>query len=58
MQAVDDVPRAVLLDLEPHGRAAVHLAKLGLDRAKQVVGLLLVDVEITVAGDAEEVCAP
>ena len=43
------------LDLEPHGRAEASTAELLLDREEQVVGLVLLDLEVGVARDPEEV---
>jgi len=43
------------LDFEPHGRAAPQVAQLFLDLLEQVLRLLVVDVEVAVARDAERV---
>ena len=43
------------LDLEPDRRAEATPAELLLDREQQVVGLVLLDLEVGVAGDPEEV---
>ena len=48
---------AILLHLKADGCAAVHMAEFLLDGMEQVVGLLLVDIEVAVTGDAEEVSA-
>ena len=44
-------------DLDAHGVAAVAAAQLGLDGLEQVLALLLVNLEVPVAGDAEGVGA-
>ena len=44
------------VDLEPHGPAEPPAAQLDLDRREQVVGLLLLEGEVGVAGDPERVC--
>ena len=41
------------VDLEAHGRAEAAAAQLDLDRGEQVVGLLLLEREVGVAGDPE-----
>ncbi len=56
-QAVDHVLRAILLHLDTDGGAAVHLAQFGLDGVEKVLRLLLVDVQVAVASDAEDVGA-
>ena len=43
------------LDLEPHGLAEAPAPDLLLDRDQQVVGLVLLDRDVGVAGDAEQV---
>ena len=42
-----------LLNLEADGRTPAQIAQLLLDRLEQVLGFLLVDIEVAVAGDAE-----
>ena len=46
------------VDLEAHGPAEAAPAQLHLDRGEQVVGLLLLEGEVGVAGDPEGVVAP
>ena len=46
-----------MLDLEAHGPAEAAAAQLDLDRGEQVVGLLLLEGEVGVAGDPEGVVA-
>ena len=48
---------AVFFHFEAHGGAALHLAQFLLDGVEQVARLLLVDIEVAVARDAEEVSA-
>ena len=43
----------VVVDLEAHGPAEAAAAQLDLDRGEQVVGLLLLEGEVGVAGDPE-----
>ena len=45
----------VLLDLEPHRRAEAAAQQLLLQRGEQVLGVVLLDLEVLVAGDAEGV---
>ncbi len=47
--------RRVARDLEAHGVAALAAPQLLLDRLEQIVGLLLVDLDVEVARDAEDV---
>ena len=47
--------RRVARDLEAHGVAALAPPELLLDRLQQVLGLLLVDLDVEVARDAEDV---
>ena len=54
-QLAAQVLRHRRLDLEPHRFAEPAFAQLRLDRAQQIVGLVLLQVEIGVARDAEEV---
>ena len=46
------------VDLEAHGPAEAAAAQLDLDRGEQVVGLLLLEGEVGVAGDPEGDGAP
>ena len=48
---------AVVSGLEPHGRAVAALEKLAFERLHQVVDVLVVDVQIAVARDAELIAA-
>ena len=53
-QAVGHRVGTVVLNLEAHGCTAINMAQLFLDGVKEILCLLLVDVEIAVASDAEE----
>ena len=44
-----------LLDLEPHGRAEPAAHELALERLQQVLRVVLLDLDVLVAGDAEGV---
>ena len=44
-----------LLDLEPHGRAELAAEQLALQGLEQVLGVVLLDLEVLVAGDPERV---
>ncbi len=44
-------------DSHPHAVAAVAAAQLGLDGLEEILALLLVDLQVPVAGDAEGVGA-
>ena len=44
-----------LLDLEPHGRSELAAQQLLLERGQQVLGVVLLDLEVLVAGDPEGV---
>ena len=44
-----------LLDLEAHGRAEAAAHELALERVQQVLGVVLLDLEVLVARDAEGV---
>ena len=46
-----------LLDLEPHGRAEAATQQLLLERLEEVLGVVLLDLEVLVAGDPEGVRA-
>ena len=48
-----DLSADVVLDLEADGLAEAPAAQLHLDGREQVVGLLLLDGEVGVAGDPE-----
>ena len=54
-EQLTDLVRHGRLDLEPDGTAESATAQLRLDREQQVVGLLLLHLEVGVAGDAERV---
>ena len=54
---VGDGIRAILLDFETDGSSTIHMAQLLLDGMEQILRLLLVDIEIAVARDAEQVGA-
>ena len=54
-QQAEHVGRHVLLDLEPDGRLEAALGQLALHRLQQVLGHVLVDLELTDPGDAEDV---
>src|SRR6185312_919875 len=56
-QEMDDVGRAVVRRLEPHGGAVAAVRELAFERPAQIVDLLLVDEKIAVAGDAKLVAA-
>ena len=43
----------VVGDLEPDGRAEAAVEQLLLERLDEVLGLVLVDLDVLVAGDAE-----
>ena len=52
-EQVADLVGDVGVDLEAHGPAEPAAAQLDLDRGEQVVGLLLLEGEVGVAGDPE-----
>ena len=52
-QEAADLVGDVGVDLEPHGATEAAAAQLDLDRGQQVVGLLLLEGEVGVAGDPE-----
>ena len=52
-QEVADLVGDVGVDLEPDGPTEPAAAQLDLDRGQQVVGLLLLEGEVGVAGDPE-----
>ena len=54
-QQVQDVLVDGLLDLEPHGRAEPSAQQLLLERLEQVLRVVLLDLEVLVAGDPEGV---
>ena len=43
----------VLLDLEPHRRAEAAPGQLALERREEVLGVVLLDLEVLVAGHPE-----
>ena len=53
-QELLDLGGRVGLDLQPHGRAAAALAHLFLDGLEQVLDLVVVDLDVAVARDAED----
>ena len=55
LQQLADLVGDVGADLEAHGPAEPAAAQLDLDRGEQVVGLLLLEGEVGVAGDPEGV---
>ena len=57
-QQLEHLGRHAVLDLEAHGPAEPAAAQLHLDRGEQVVGLLLLEREVGVAGDAERPSGP
>ena len=56
-QQLEDVLVDGLLDLEPHRRAEPAAQQLLLQRGEQVLGVVLLDLEVLVAGDPEGVHA-
>ena len=50
---VEDVPVDLVLDLEPHGRAEPAARQLLLQRRQEVLGVVLLHLEVLVAGDPE-----
>ena len=54
-QQVEDVLVDGLLDLEPHRRAEAAPQQLLLQRGQEVLGVVLLDLEVLVAGDPEGV---
>ena len=52
-EAVEGELVHAILDFQAHGGAAAQVAQLVLDALEEIFGLLLVDVEVAVAGDAE-----
>ena len=54
-QALDGVLRAIFLDFESDGGAALDLAQFGLDGMQKVLGFFLVDIEVAVSRHPEKV---
>jgi len=54
-QQPEHVVGDVVLHLEPHGTAEAAAAQLELDRRQEILGVLVVERQVGVAGDAEDV---
>jgi hypothetical protein len=57
-QQVDEWARHAPIDLEADGRAEAPLPQLCLERAKQVIGRVVVELEVGGSGDPERVAWP